>query len=171
MFVLTAVPTVAALLLLTAGGLVTSKEAGLAVVDWPNSFGYNMFFYPLSRMTGGIFYEHAHRLLGTLVGLSVIVLTVQLWRADDRTWVKWLSVCLLVMIVCQGILGGLRVTGHFTLSTSREAVAPSITLAVIHGVLGQSSSRPWSASASSARRHGSIPHRLGQALQPPRIEH
>ena len=72
------VAVAATLLLLIAGGLVTSQEAGLAVVDWPNSFGYSMFLYPLSRMSGGIYYEHAHRLFGTLVGLTTLVLAVQL---------------------------------------------------------------------------------------------
>lgn len=133
----TCTPVVACLLLLMAGGLVTSKEAGLAVVDWPNSFGYNMFLYPLSRMTGGIYYEHAHRLLGSLLGVCVIVLTVQLWRADDRRWVKGIAAVALLLVVFQGILGGLRVTGHLTLSLSRDEMAPSIRLAAVHGVLGQ----------------------------------
>ena len=61
--------TVAAtMLLLAVGGLVTSQEMGLAVVDWPNSYGYNMFLFPLSRMTAGVYFEHAHRLFGALVG-------------------------------------------------------------------------------------------------------
>jgi heme a synthase len=131
------VTAVTTLMLLGAGGLVTSQEAGLAVVDWPNSFGYNMFLYPLSRMTGGIFYEHAHRLLGTLVGLATLVFTIQLQLSETRRQVKalaWLAFCLVVL---QGILGGLRVTGTFTLSQSPELTRPSIVLAVIHGVLGQ----------------------------------
>ena len=48
--------------LLCSGGLVTSHGAGMAVPDWPNSFGYNMFLFPVSRWVGGIFYEHTHRL-------------------------------------------------------------------------------------------------------------
>jgi cytochrome c oxidase assembly protein subunit 15 len=56
------VTATATFFLLAIGGIVTAQEAGLAVVDWPNSFGYNMFLYPLSRMTGGIYFEHAHRL-------------------------------------------------------------------------------------------------------------
>ncbi len=127
----------ACLLLLTAGGMVTSKEAGLAVVDWPNSFGYNMFLYPLSRMTGGIYYEHAHRLLGSLLGLTVIALSVHLWRSDPRGWVRWVVAAVLVLVIVQGLLGGLRVTGRLTLSVSRSDMAPSIRLAALHGVLGQ----------------------------------
>lgn len=127
----------ATFLLVVAGGLVTSNEAGLAVVDWPNSYGYNMFLYPLSKMTGGIFYEHAHRLFGSLVGLTTIALALYVRRFDGRRWVKNLSGVAVGVVVVQGILGGLRVTGSFTWSTDPEAMAPSIVLAVIHGVLGQ----------------------------------
>ena len=115
----------------------SSNQAGLAVVDWPNSFGSNMFLFPLARMTGGIYYEHAHRLFGALVGLTTIALAVRLWRYDDRAWLKRLSIVAVVLVVLQGILGGLRVTGGFTLSTSEADMAPSIALAVMHGVLGQ----------------------------------
>lgn len=135
--VLARVDAAAILLLILAGGVVTSAEAGLAVVDWPNSFGYNMFLYPLSRMTGGIYYEHSHRLIGTLVGLTTIVLALRLQLTVRPRWQKWLGWSALLLIIIQGILGGLRVTGVFTLSTSPEDVAPSITLAIVHGVLGQ----------------------------------
>ena len=135
--VLARVAVVATFLLVVAGGLVTSNEAGLAVVDWPNSFGYNMFLYPLSRMTGGVYYEHAHRLFGSLVGLTTVVLAVQVWRLERRSWVRGLALAATAAVVVQGILGGLRVTGRFTLSTSPEEVAPNLALAVVHGVLGQ----------------------------------
>jgi cytochrome c oxidase assembly protein subunit 15 len=124
-------------LLVVAGGLVTSNEAGLAVVDWPNSFGSNMFFFPLARMTGGIYYEHAHRLFGALVGLTTIALAIRLWRREERAWLKRLGVVAGVLVILQGVLGGLRVTGGFTLSTSEADMAPSIALALLHGVLGQ----------------------------------
>jgi cytochrome c oxidase assembly protein subunit 15 len=127
----------ATFLLVVAGGLVTSNEAGLAVVDWPNTFGSNMFLFPLSRMTGGIYYEHAHRLFGALVGLTTIGLAIRLWRFDDRGWVRRLATVAVGVVVVQGVLGGLRVTGGFTLSTSEADMAPSIALAVAHGVLGQ----------------------------------
>jgi cytochrome c oxidase assembly protein subunit 15 len=130
------VATTATLLQLLVGGMVTGSGAGLAVVDWPNSFGYSMFLYPLSRMTGGIYYEHAHRLFGTLVGLTTLVLAVHLLWVERRPWVKRLGLVALLVVIVQGILGGLRVTGTFTLSTSRAAMEPSMTLAIVHGVLG-----------------------------------
>jgi cytochrome c oxidase assembly protein subunit 15 len=131
------VAVAATFLLVVAGGLVTSNEAGLAVVDWPNTFGSNMFLFPLTRMTGGIYYEHAHRLFGALVGLTTIVLAVRLWRRDDRKWLHWLAAAAVVLVILQGILGGLRVTGGFTLSASPEDTAPNLILALVHGVLGQ----------------------------------
>ena len=127
----------ATLLLLIAGGLVTSADAGLAVVDWPNSFGYNMFLYPLGRMTGGIYYEHAHRLFGSLVGLTVLVLALHVQRSGPSRWLKLYAWLTLLCVIVQGVLGGLRVTGRFTLSTSPHDTAPSITLAIVHGVFGQ----------------------------------
>jgi cytochrome c oxidase assembly protein subunit 15 len=131
------VAVMATFLLVVAGGLVTSNEAGLAVVDWPNTFGANMFLFPLSRMTGGIYYEHAHRLFGALVGLTTMGLAIRLWRRDQRRLVHHFATLAVGLVVVQGILGGLRVTGGFTLSTSEADMAPSIALAVTHGVMGQ----------------------------------
>jgi len=129
------VAAAAVLLLVVVGGVVTSKAAGLAVDDWPNTFGRNMFLYPLSRMTGGIYYEHAHRLIGSLVGLITIVLAVHLQLVERRRWVRILAWAALLVVVVQGIMGGLRVTGRFTLSA--EGTSPSTMLAVVHGVVGQ----------------------------------
>jgi cytochrome c oxidase assembly protein subunit 15 len=96
-----------------------------------------MFLYPLSRMTGGIYYEHAHRLMGSLVGLTTLVLAIHLQRADRRIWLRRFSLLAVVAVVIQGILGGLRVTGRFTTSTSPSDTTPSIALAVVHGVFAQ----------------------------------
>jgi hypothetical protein len=131
------VAAAATFLLVIAGGIVTGSEAGLAVTDWPNSYRYNMFLYPLSRMTGGVYYEHVHRLLGSLVGLTTLVLAIHLWRVEARRWLRRLGLVALVLVIAQGILGGLRVTGHFTLSDDPELVRPNLWLAVVHGVTGQ----------------------------------
>ncbi|MBK8231719.1 MAG: COX15/CtaA family protein [Candidatus Eisenbacteria bacterium] len=131
------VAATATFFLLIVGGVVTSQKAGLAVVDWPNSYGYMMFLYPLSKMSGGIYFEHAHRLFGSLVGLTTLVLTVHLWRVESRAWVKRFALGALVSVIVQGILGGLRVTGRFTLSDDPTQTAPNLALAVIHGVFGQ----------------------------------
>ena len=103
-------------LLLVTGGIVTGQEAGLAVPDWPNSFGHNMFLYPLSEMKEGIYFEHAHRLYGTLVGLTSIALLVQVLRTESRAWVRAFMAALFIAVCVQGLMGALRVTGTFTLS-------------------------------------------------------
>lgn len=99
----------ATFVLILAGAMVTSTGSGLAVPDWPTTFGYNMFLYPLSMMAGGIFYEHSHRLVGTVVGLLTIMLAVLLWIKEKRRWLRWLGVIALGAVIIQGILGGLRV--------------------------------------------------------------
>jgi cytochrome c oxidase assembly protein subunit 15 len=112
-------------LLLGAGGLVTSHEAGMSVPDWPNSYGYNMFAFPISKWTGGIFYEHTHRLWASVVGLMTTLLAVWLWLKDSRQWMKWLGVIAFLLVVAQGVLGGLRVTMKMD------------SLGIFHGVVAQ----------------------------------
>jgi cytochrome c oxidase assembly protein subunit 15 len=107
--VLTALATLA---LIGIGGLVTSHEAGMSVPDWPTTYGYNMFLFPISKWLGGIFYEHSHRLLASGVGLMTTVLAVWLWLKDSRSWMHWLGVTAFLLVVAQGVLGGLRVTLH-----------------------------------------------------------
>ncbi len=77
--------------LIFMGGLVTSHQAGLSVPDWPNSFGYNMFALPLNRWVGGVFYEHSHRLLGTISGFCAILLVAQAfgWAREAGSRRKW----------------------------------------------------------------------------------
>jgi cytochrome c oxidase assembly protein subunit 15 len=91
-------------LLLAAGALVTSNDAGLSVPDWPLSYG--SLFPP---MVGGIFYEHGHRMIATLVGILTIVLAIWLWRRDPRAWMRRLGLAAVGLIITQGILGGITV--------------------------------------------------------------
>ena len=111
--------------LLFIGGLVTSLGVGLAVPDWPTTFGYNMFLYPWSKMIGGVFYEHSHRLVASCVGLLTIALALTLWLKEPRPWLRWLGVAALALVIFQGILGGLRV------------VLLQQTLAIIHACFAQ----------------------------------
>src|SRR5881392_2441228 len=92
------------------GGLVTSHNAGMAVSDWPNSYGYNMFLFPVSKWVGGILYEHTHRLVASAVGFLTIILASWLWSSESRRWVRNLGLVALAGVILQGILGGLRVT-------------------------------------------------------------
>lgn len=115
----------ATVLLLVAGGLVTSKGAGLAVPDWPTTFGYNPFLYPWSLMVGNIFYEHSHRLIASAIGLTTVVLGVALYLREPRGWVRGLGAAAVALVVAQGVVGGLRV------------VLLEQTLAILHACLAQ----------------------------------
>src|SRR5213080_1229752 len=101
---------IATLLLICSGGMVTSKNVGLAVPDWPTTFGYNMFLFSVSKWVGGILFEHTHRLMGSLVGFLSIILAAWLWLREERRWVRNLGMVALLGVILQGILGGLRVT-------------------------------------------------------------
>jgi len=100
----------ATLLLICSGGMVTSKGVGLAVPDWPTTFGYNMFLFPVSKWIGGVLFEHTHRLIASTVGFLTIILAIWLWRVEDRQTVKTLGLLAVGAVIVQGILGGLRVT-------------------------------------------------------------
>ena len=115
--------------LIFMGGLVTSHGAGMSVPDWPNSYGYNMFTFPpslwLSKQAGGIFYEHSHRLMGSVVGMLSILLAVWAWRTESRPWVRWLAAAVLGAVIVQGVLGGMRV------------ILVELDLAVVHACFAQ----------------------------------
>ncbi|HWE01749.1 MAG TPA: COX15/CtaA family protein [Tepidisphaeraceae bacterium] len=128
--------------LICMGGLVTTLHAGMSVPDWPNSYGYNMFLFPPSRWVGGIFYEHTHRLMGTVVGMLSIALAVWSWRAQIMAGIRsmlpgltdwrppierhrYLSLAILAAVLFQGVLGGLRV------------VLVNLDLAIVHACVAQ----------------------------------
>ncbi len=100
----------ATVLLICSGGMVTSKGVGLAVPDWPTTFGYNMFFFPVSHWVGGIFFEHTHRLIASVIGFLTIILAFWVRRSQAARWVKVLGWASLGAVILQGVLGGLRVT-------------------------------------------------------------
>jgi cytochrome c oxidase assembly protein subunit 15 len=96
-------------ILILAGSLVTSNDAGLSVPDWPTSYGWSMFTFPPSMWVANILYEHGHRLIASTVGFLTIIMAVWLWIAEPRRWMKWLGVAALGAVVAQGLLGGLTV--------------------------------------------------------------
>ena len=93
-----------AIVLLTAGALVTSEDAALAVPDWPLSYGT---LNP--PMIGGIAFEHSHRLIAAGLGFLIVILAFLLWRYEERPWMGWLGFAALGGVIFQGILGGLTV--------------------------------------------------------------
>ena len=109
--------------LIVFGGLVTNTGAALAVPDWPTTFGHNMFLFPWSQMVGGVFYEHSHRLLGSLVGMLTLALAAVLWPRGGR--LRALGIIAVMAVIVQGVVGGLRV------------VLLTDVLAMVHGPLAQ----------------------------------
>jgi cytochrome c oxidase assembly protein subunit 15 len=123
--------------LLIAGGLVTSTQSGLSVPDWPNTYGHFMFAYPLDQMVGGIFYEHSHRMIASVVGFLTVVLAFWLWKREDRRWVRNLGLVAVVAVCLQGLLGGLTVrfllppaisVSHATLAQTFFSIIASLAL-------------------------------------------
>ena len=112
----------ATFLLIIAGALVTSNDAGLSVPDWPTSFGS---FYKIPRMVGGVRFEHTHRMIAEFIGLLTIVIAIWTWRADRRRWMKYLGIGALGTVIAQGVLGGLTVLFFLppSISTAHAAVA------------------------------------------------
>jgi cytochrome c oxidase assembly protein subunit 15 len=111
--------------LLFVGGSVTTYGVGMAVPDWPSTFGINMFIYNFWNAPFGVQVEHTHRLYGAAVGLATMVVMGWLLAFDSRRYMKVLGVVALVVVITQGILGGTRVTQVSTF------------LAAVHGCLGQ----------------------------------
>lgn len=114
------------LFLIFMGGQVKSHEAGLAVPDWPTTYGENMFTFHYSKWVGGIYHEHVHRLVASGIGLLTIGLLIGLFIRESRKWVRSLGMLALVAVIAQGLLGGLTVI-----------LLLPVWVSVSHGVLAQ----------------------------------
>jgi len=139
----------ATFLLIIAGALVVGHDAGLAVPDWPLSYGT---LFP--KMEGNIFYEHGHRMIAGLVATLTIVLAVLLWRAERRPWVRSLGIVAVLAVVLQAVLGGLTVlyllptpvvVGHACLAQIFFCI--TLSLAVV-------TSRAWNVPGTTAEDAG-----------------
>jgi len=108
--------------LIIAGALVTSNDAGLSVPDWPTSFGS---LYKIPHLVGGVRFEHTHRMIAQFVGFLSIILAIWTWRADRRRWMRYLGVTALGLVIAQGILGGLTVLFYLppAISSAHAALA------------------------------------------------
>jgi len=145
------VAATATFILIIAGGLVTSNRAGLAVPDWPNSFGHNMFLLPLSRLDDpAVFLEHAHRLWAVLVGLTVLTLAIHLSRAAVSRGVKLAAWVALLLVCIQAVLGGLRVEDKLTWVAMIHGVLAQVIFAIVAGIATATSTQ-WAAAAATKR--------------------
>ena len=114
------------LLLIFVGALIKSHEVGLSVPDWPTSYGKQMFSFPLSEMVGGIFYEHGHRVFATIVGFLTLLQFIAISFTSHPSWIKKTGLAALILVIAQGLFGGMTVIFF---------LPPSIS--IIHGVLAQ----------------------------------
>ncbi len=144
--------------LIIAGGLVTSTDSGLAVPDWPLSYGQLM-----PPMVGGIFYEHGHRMIATFVGFLTTILAFWLWKKDDRQWVKTLGLMALLAVITQGILGGITVLLLLPtwVSVSHATLAQSFFCLTI--VLAIVTSGAWKSVRAVETSNGTKTHKLALA--------
>jgi cytochrome c oxidase assembly protein subunit 15 len=124
----------ATFVVITAGALVTSNDAGLSVPDWPTSFG---FLVKVPHFVGGVRYEWSHRMVaGTLVSLT---LAIAIWTVlvERRRWLRWLAAGAFCTVIAQAVLGGLTVlffqppavsTAHATVAQTFFCIAVAIAL-------------------------------------------
>jgi cytochrome c oxidase assembly protein subunit 15 len=128
------------LLLIVAGALVTSKDAGLSVPDWPTSFGS---LYKMPRMVGDVVYEHGHRMVAEFVGVLTIILAVWTWWVEKRLWLRLLGVAALGTVVVQGILGGITVLFYLPPVISSAHAAMAQTFFCIAVAIAVFTGRRW----------------------------
>jgi len=96
----------------------------MSVPDWPNTYGYNMFFFPWQDWVGGIFYEHSHRLIAT--GVCTLATILAVWLCfQEQIWLRWMGVVVPIFFLLEATLGGLRV------------ILSEDQLGIFHGCLAQ----------------------------------
>src|SRR5579862_3929816 len=127
-------------LLIIAGALVTSNDAGLSVPDWPTSFGS---LYKIPHMVGGVRFEHTHRMIAQMAGLLTIILAIWTWRADKRRWMKYLGLGALGTVIAQGVLGGLTVLFYLPPPISSAHAALAQTFFCIAVAMAVFTGRKW----------------------------
>jgi heme a synthase len=127
-------------LLIVAGALVTSNDAGLSVPDWPTSFGS---WYKIPKLVGGVKFEHTHRMIAQVAGLLTIILAVWTWRTEKRRWLRVLGWAALGTVIAQGILGGLTVLFYLPPLVSSAHAALAQTFFCIAVAMAVFTGRRW----------------------------
>lgn len=127
-------------MLIIAGALVTSNDAGLSVPDWPTSFGS---LYKIPHLVGGVRFEHTHRMIAQMAGLLTIILAIWIWRTEKRRWMKALAVGALGTVIAQGILGGLTVLFYLPAPISSAHAALGQTFFVLAVAIAVFTGRRW----------------------------
>ena len=127
-------------LLIIAGALVTSNDAGLSVPDWPTSFGS---LYKIPRLVGGVKFEHTHRMIAQVAGLLTIILAIWTWRVEKRRWLRILGFAAVGTVILQGILGGMTVLFYLPPAVSSAHAALAQTFFCIAVAVAVFTGRKW----------------------------
>ncbi|HZN34916.1 MAG TPA: COX15/CtaA family protein [Pirellulaceae bacterium] len=138
--------------LIWVGGLVTTYDAGMAVPDWPGTYGYNLLLYPWQSWLAApwdLFIEHGHRLLGSAAGLVSIVLLAVVLLVDRRRWLLLAAIGALALVIVQGVLGGARVLFDERLVALLHGCVGPLFFAYV-GALAVATSKPQDASVKES---------------------
>jgi cytochrome c oxidase assembly protein subunit 15 len=127
-------------LLIIAGALVTSNDAGLSVPDWPTSFGS---WYKIPKLVGGVKFEHTHRMIAQVAGVLTIVMAVWTWRAEKRRWMRLLGLAALGTVIAQGVLGGITVLFYLPPAVSSAHAALAQTFFCVAVLMAVFTGRRW----------------------------
>lgn len=127
-------------LLIIAGALVTSNDAGLSVPDWPTSFGS---LYKIPKLVGGVKFEHTHRMIAQMAGLLTIILVIWTARVEKRRWLRLLAWAALGTVIIQGVLGGLTVLFYLPPAVSSAHAAVAQTFFCITVIIAMFTGRRW----------------------------
>ncbi|MCG3176016.1 MAG: Heme A synthase [Candidatus Omnitrophica bacterium] len=134
--------TLGTLMLIAAGGLVTSTESGLSVPDWPLSYG--QFFPP---MVGGVRFEHSHRMIAGAIGVLTLVLAALVHRSEQRRWIRALSLAACVLVLVQAVLGGLTVIHLLPLAISVTHACVAQSFLCVIASIALTTSNEWRVSS------------------------
>jgi cytochrome c oxidase assembly protein subunit 15 len=127
-------------LLIIAGALVTSNDAGLSVPDWPTSFGS---LYKIPKLVGGVKFEHTHRMIAQVAGLMTIILAVWTWRSEKRRWMRILGLSAVGIVIAQGVLGGITVLFYLPPPVSSAHAALAQTFFCIAVAIAMFTGKKW----------------------------
>lgn len=127
-------------LLIIAGALVTSNDAGLSVPDWPTSFGS---LYKIPKLVGGVKFEHTHRMIAQGAGLLTIILAVWTWRVEKRRWLRLLAIGAVGTVILQGVLGGLTVLFYLPPAVSSAHAALAQTFFALAVAIAVFTGQKW----------------------------
>ena len=130
----------ATFLLIIAGALVTSNDAGLSVPDWPTTFGS---LYRIPPMVGGVKFEHGHRMVAEMIGLLTIILALWTWRAERRSWMRKLGIIALGTVIAQGVLGGITVLYYLPPAVSTAHATLAQTFFCLMVLMAMVTGRDW----------------------------